>query len=243
MKNPCIVSYLMENVSEKTAEMQKQVIEKYNKSGIRFYQVKGQMSHAQFIDYFWAVNGSPTPAMAEVGVKKQLEHDGMLILDIDCIPLTDKAIDYYLEQASNGKVIGNVQRSNHLDNNQHVFAAPSALAISKETYETIGRPSALETKRSDVAEEYTWAAEERNIPVELIMPVSFDKAPYKYNWEKDQRPFWALKDGMPVYGIGTTFGFSDDSGATQDLFYHNFQIFHPGNQEMFWDRCELALKG
>jgi|694.fasta_scaffold09965_16 hypothetical protein len=237
MKNPCIVTYFMGNILDKTPEMQKKVVDKFNKSKIPFYQVKGMPSHAQFIDYFWTVNGAGPEYMKESGVKQELDHDVVLILDIDCIPLSEKAIEYYIEQASNGKVIGNVQRSNHIKNDQHLFAAPSAIALSKETYINIGKPPALETERSDVAEEYTWAAEAKNVPVELILPVSFDKAPHKYGWEEDQRPFWALKDDMPVYGIGTTFG-NQEFG---DMYYHNFQIAHPGNQEMFWARCEKAL--
>lgn len=237
MKNPCIVTYFMGNILDKTPELQRKVVEKFNKSKIPLYQVKGEPSHGQFIDYFWAVNGAAPEYMAGAQIKQELDHDVILILDIDCIPLSDVSIDYYLEEAAAGKIIGNVQRSNHIENDQHLFAAPSAIAISKETFLKIGKPSAQETMRSDVAEEYTWMAEAANIPVELILPLSFDKAPHKYGWEKDQNPHWALKDGMPVYGIGTTFGNRND-GA---LFYHNFQIAHPGNQEMFWARCEEAL--
>jgi hypothetical protein len=237
MKNPCIVTYFMGNILDKTPEMQRKVIEKYNKSKVPLYQVKGAPSHGQFIDYFWSVNGAGPDYTKEANIKQELEHDVILILDIDCIPLNENSIDYYLEQAAAGKLIGNIQRSNHIENDQHVFAAPSAVAISKETYVKIGRPPAQETPRSDVAEEYTWAAEANNVPVELVMPLSYAKAPHKYGWEKDQNPWWALKDGMPVYGIGTTFG-NEQFG---EMYYHNFQIGHPGNQEMFWERCEKAL--
>ena len=57
------------------------------------------------------------------------------------------------------------------------------------------------------------------------------------DWETNREPFWRLADGMPNYGIGTTFG--DEIG---ELFYHNFQIFHPGNQERFWKKCESILE-
>lgn len=239
MKNPCIVTYFMKNVLDKTPEMQRRVVEKYNKSGVKLYQMKGEVRHGEFIDLFWCMNGAGSEKLDALKVEKQLDHDVVLFLDIDCIPLGVEAIDYYLEEAAAGKLIGNVQRSNHIENDEHLFVAPSALAISRETYIKIGKPLAQETKRSDVAEEYTWAAESAGVPVELIMPMFFDKAPYKYNWEKDQRPFWALKEGMPTYGIGTTFG----NQKLGNLFYHNFQIFHPGNQEMFWDKCERELNG
>jgi hypothetical protein len=235
MKNPCIATYFMGNVSDKTAELQKKVINKYNKSNVPLYQVEGGIRHGDFIDLFWAMNGLTFESNNKV--EQKFDHDVVLFLDIDCIPLNENAIDYYLEQAAAGKLIGNAQRSNHIENNQHVFAAPSALAISRETFLKIGAPLAKETARSDVAEEYTWESEANNVPVELTMPLSFVKAPYKYHWERDQRPFWALKEGMPVYGIGTTFGNESYGG----MFYHNFQIFHPGSQEMFWERCEKEL--
>ena len=41
---------------------------------------------------------------------------------------------------------------------------------------------------------------------------------------------------MPKYGMGTTYG--DDSG---DLFWHNFQIRMPGQEERFWNKCEEVL--
>lgn len=238
MKNPCIVTYLMSNIDDKTPELQRKVIEKYNKSNVQLYQVKGDIRHGQFIDLFWIMNGVVPESLKDKNLEQKFDHDVVLFLDIDCIPLNENAIDYYLEQAAAGKLIGNAQRSNHIENDQHVFVAPSALAISRETFLKIGAPLAQENSRSDVAEEYTWAAEHDNVPVELVLPLSYAKAPYKYNWEKDQRPFWALKDGMPVYGIGTTFG-NDQYG---EMFYHNFQIFHPGNQEMFWARCEKELQ-
>jgi len=239
MKSPCIITYFMENISHKTPEYQKKVIDKYNKSGIPVYQIKGDIRHGDFINVFWAMNGVVLGEAERsiTNTDQKFDHDVVLMLDIDCIPLSVDAIDYYLEEADSGKLIGNAQRSNHIQNGEHVFAAPSALAISRDTFIKIGSPSAQETSRSDVAEEYTWMAERNGVPVELILPLSYDKAPYKYNWEKDQNPWWALKQGMPVYGIGTTFG-NDKKGK---LFYHNFQIFHPGNQEMFWARCEKAL--
>ena len=98
-------------------------------------------------------------------------------------------------------------------------------------------PVATETERSDVAEEYTWAAEEAGIEVIKFMPLRYDAPPARYAWEGEQPPYWNLADGMPVYGIGTTFG--DEKHG--DLFYHNFQIFKPGQQERFQNKCKSLL--
>lgn len=239
MANPCIVSFYMKNISPKTVGLQKSVVEKYNPSKVPHYVYIVDVPHPVAMDVFWAMNNRPMELLKELPVPERYDHDVILFLDIDCIPLSAGAIDLYIQQAVEGKLVGNAQRTNHLQNDQHVFAAPSALAISGETYDKIGRPPALETNRSDVAEEWTWAAEDKGVPVEIYLPLRYDAAPQRYEWEKDQPPYWALKDGMPVYGMGTTYGTSDGV----ELFYHNFQIRMPGQQERFWAKCESILTG
>jgi len=236
--NACIVSFFMDNVDMKTVGLQKSVVDRYNVSKYPHYHIKTDMKHGASIDYFWCVNGIKVNTFNGQNIEKKLDHDIVLILDIDCVPLSDKAIDLYVEKAAQGRLIGNAQRSGHIENNQHMFAAPSALAISADTFVTIKKPSALETKRGDVAEEYTYNAEESQIvPVDLIMPSRYDAPPIRMNWETNAEPFWRLADGKPNYGIGTTFG-DEEHG---DLFWHNFQIFQPGQQERFWTKCESIL--
>jgi hypothetical protein len=238
MMHACIASFFMENIDEKTVLYQKKIVEKFNKSNIPHYIMKVNCPHGAAMDYFWCVNGHKVDTFKNHEIQKQLDFDVILFLDIDAIPLSEDSIDYYIEQASKNRVIGNAQRTNHLDNNQHVFAAPSSVALSAEVFEKIGKPSALETTRGDVAEEYTFEAERFGIPVDLILPLRYDSAPQRYEWEKDQPPYWSLADGMPVYGMGTTYGVDG-----KDLFYHNFQIRMPGQQEKFWNKCEEILNG
>lgn len=237
--NACIVSFFMDNVDMKTVGLQKSVVDRYNVSRYPHYHIKTDMKHGASIDHFWAMNGVVTDSLKGRGIEKRFDHDIVLILDIDCIPLSETAIDLYIETANKGRLIGNAQRSGHIANNQHVFAAPSAAALSAETYLTLGKPSALETNRSDVLEEYTWAAPKKAVTVDLLMPLRYDSPPIRMSWEsKDLPPHWSLADGMPNYGIGTTFG-SEEHG---DLFWHCFQIFQPGQQERFWAKCESILK-
>jgi len=236
MASPCIISFYMNNIDPKTVQLQKAVVDKFNVSKVPHYQFLVQIMHGTAIDYFWTLNGERVHSIDPL-VSQFYDHDQVLILDIDCIPLSERAIDYYLDRASAGVMIGNAQRTNHLQNNQHVFAAPSASALSKETFVKLGRPSAIETGRSDVLEEYTWNAERVGVPVEKIMPLRFAEAPVRYAWEgADKPPYWPLADGMPPYGIGTTYG--DDLG---ELFYHQFQIRIPGQQEKFWKKCAQVL--
>lgn len=243
--NACIVSFFMDNIAIETVDKQAKTVAKFNKSKVPHYHIKTDMRHGASMDFVWASMGISHPTFAGHDVPRRFDHDVVLFLDIDALPLNDFAIDYFIETAAAGHLIGNIQRSNHIQNNQHVFAAPSALAISQSTFLTIGKPTGLEVpSRSDVAEEYTYAAEKNGIvPLELLMPVRFDAPPAEC-------PSWALKDGMPVYGRGTTFGsdywngteLRSSEGQVKSLIWHNFQSFHPGQQERFMAKCDELLK-
>lgn len=234
--NPCIVSFFMANVDMKTVGLQRSVVQKFNRSGVKHYQIQVDIPHGVAMDYFWALNGSPVEAFKDK-VKQQTDHDVVMFLDIDAVPVQDRSIDTYLAYAYEGHIAGNAQRSNHIENDQHMFAAPSAVAISKETYDKIGRPSAYPNPRSDVGEEWTHKAREFKVPVDLAMPLCYNEPPHRFEWEpKDANPYWDLADGFPKYGVGTTFG--DQIG---ELFYHQFQTSVPGMQEKFWKKCESLL--
>jgi hypothetical protein len=224
--SPCIASIFMKNIAEQTVGLQQQVVKKFNKSNIAHYPVLTEANPGYTMDKL-------------VEMLEKRGHDAIMFLDIDCVPVNDIALDYFFEQAYAGKVIGDAQRSNHIQNDQHVFCAPHNVTFTTENYHKCGNPSFMANYRGDVAEELTFRARENNIQVEIVMPLRYDAPPIRMNWEsKDLPPYWDLADGMPKYGIGTTFG--NDSG---DLFWHNYQIFHPGQQERFWKKCEELLNG
>ena len=244
----CIASYYMSNINKRTVELQAKVVDKFNKSRLPHFSLCGQMPHGAFIDFMWYTQGLKvmnSPLEKEESIAKKAkgfgenlgQFDVILFLDIDCIPVSDSAIDFYVQQASEGKLIGNAQRSGHIQNSNHVFAAPSAVAVSKETFLKIGTPSAMETSRGDVAEEYTFAAELTNVKVDFSLPVRYDREVFRYDWEQDKRPYWTLENGLPNFGLGTTYG-NEELG---DLFWHNFQIRIPGQEEKFWSKCEELL--
>ena len=230
----CIASYFMPNIDQKTVELQKKVVEKFNPLKLQHLVIKGEIPHGMFMDYVWSLNGQ---SVSTLKIDKQLDFDVVLFLDIDCLPVSANAIELYLTTALEGKLIGNAQRSGHIQNNNHLFAAPSALALSLVSFDKIGRPSAMETSRGDVAEEYTYAAEANKIAVDFVPPVRYDRDVYRYDWEQDRRPYWTLENELPNYGLGTTYG------NDNDLFWHNFQIRVEGQQEQFWKKCEELLNG
>jgi len=159
----------------------------------------------------------------------QESADCILFLDIDCIPLTEKAIHWTLEQAYSGKLVGNAQRSNHYDNDQHVFAAVSYAAFTRDTYEKAGSPTMAFSKKYDCSELLTVNCEKNNIPVTLLMP-SHTESP------NEEEGYWNLADGMPKYGIGTTF-----SNGEMDISYHLFCTrFHKYNK-LFYNKCHHII--
>jgi hypothetical protein len=223
---PAIVSLFMRNINPQAVKLQIAVVNKFNKSSIQHYPILTDHNPGYSMDL-------GVEAMRKAG------HDAVMFLDIDALPLTDFALDYLFEQAYAGKLIGSAQRSGHIDNGEHIFAAPHNVTFTLETYDKIGKPSFLPNVRGDVAEELTWKAEESNIPVEILMPTRFDAPPIRMDWEpKDAPPYWDLGKDKPRYGIGTTFG--NEKG---ELFWHMFQSFHPGQHERFVKKCEEILNG
>jgi len=224
--NPCIATIFMKNIDPVILEHQKKVLEKFNKSNISHYPVLTDAPPGYTMDKL-------------IDMLEERGHDAIMFLDIDALPLNDKALDYLFEQAYAGKVIGSAQRSNHIQNDQHVFAAPHNVTFTVATYRKIGNPSFNPNHRGDVAEEITFKAEENNVPVEIIMPLRYDAPPIRMDWEpKDSPPYWDLADGMPKYGIGTTFGTEGN-----EMFWHMYQSFYPGQKERFIKKCEDILNG
>lgn len=224
MNNPCMATIFMRNIAAETVEAQKKVIDKFNPSNVAFYPILSDVSHGYTMTKL-------------IEMLEQRGHDAILFLDIDCVPVNECAIDYMFKQAYAGKLIGDAQRSNHIENNQHVFAGAHNVCFSIDTYNKIGRPSLEPTARGDVAEELTFKAEESKIDVELLMPLQFEAPPFRMDWETNKEPFWRLADGMPHYGIGTTYGLDDGT----EMFWHCWQSFHPGQQERFLNKCKKLL--
>ena len=223
---PCIASIFMKNIDPKIVQLQQEVVKKFNKSNIPHYPVLSEAPPGYTMDKL-------------VNMLEAREHNVIMFLDIDCVPLNDNALDYFFDKAYNGWVIGDAQRSNHIQNDQHVFAAPHNVTFSVETYRKLGSPSFMPNYRGDVAEELTFKAREGNIPIEIIMPLRYDAPPIRMDWEpKDAPPYWDLADGMPKYGIGTTFGTEGN-----EMFWHMYQSFHPGQNERFTRKCEELLNG
>jgi hypothetical protein len=226
-KKRCIFTYCNYQIEDKIVTLQARVIDKLNTvfnckfEFLRYKGKDGEMFPDQVIDY---------------ALEKLLYEDNyetILMLDIDCVPLSTEALEYMFEQAENGKLVGNIQRSNHIENNKHVYVAPSAVCFTRETFEKLGKPSFKITHRGDIGEELTYCAEDQNIPVEMFMPSKYERLPHRGDTA------WKLADNMPEYGIGTTF--INDKG--QEMFYHLFESRTGANNDLFFLKCaDILLK-
>lgn len=223
VKGKVVIATYMNNINMNTVLMHRAVMEKLAPQYEMLY-AKTNLTHAQTIDQLWK---SP-----ELNV-----FDSFMFIDIDAVPLKTDTIFRFFEVAATGVLVGNAQRTNHLENGQHMFAAPSALCLTRETFEKLGSPSAVHTQRGDVAEEYTYKAEELGVAVKLLMPMKYDAPVFRMDWETTNEPTWKLADGFPEYGVGTTFGWDAETPAI----WHCFQSFHPGQQERFWSKCAELL--
>jgi len=169
-------------------------------------------------------------------------NDLTCILDIDCIPLDEKAFPF-LEKCvvqNYGKgLAGAVQRANHISNNKHLYVGPFCMAFSKDYYKELGSPSFRETERGDAGEELTYRWTERSGFLS-----SAGKSPYKYSsnihfmWPTScMQKMWDLEFGFK-FGFGTTYG---AAGVSPNLFFHMFNVRMPQMQTAFVKKCDEVL--
>ena len=155
-------------------------------------------------------------------------HDGVLIIDIDCIPLSRKAIDYTFELASNGILVGNAQRSHHIQNNEHSYAASSFVCFSEEVYRELGRPNFLPNKDGDTCEQLTYNAERQGLKRSFYIPTTYDsKNEIGEDWDVDGYK----------YGIGTTFTNYYGVPMSYHLFGSRLNLWN----DLFFKKCEEVL--
>ena len=117
-----------------------------------------------------------------------------LLVDLDAFPLSRAALQLSFVLAARHGVCGNAQRTNCIDNGEHLFIGPSFCCFSQGLLEPLGDQAWRINGRSDVGEEICWRLP---VPLEdnLFRPIR-SRFP----------PIWPLEGSTPVYGVGTTFG-------------------------------------
>src|ERR1035441_2433212 len=98
--NAAIVTFFMNNIDMRSVGLQRSVVEKYNKSKYPHYSIHTDMKHGASIDFAWAMNGVPHPTFKGHNVEKKIDHEILLFLDVDAIPLNEDAIDETINLAA-----------------------------------------------------------------------------------------------------------------------------------------------
>lgn len=159
-------------------------------------------------------------------VMDNTDSDVVGFIDNDCVVTNKDIIDHCAHYAfTHNSFIGAAQATNHIKPYSHIFAAPCFLFVSKKAYENLGRPTFAETPRSDVAEEFSYLAEEAALPYRALYPTHFEREPIEGLWKLSN---------FGYYGIGTHF---------MGGIYHLYQGRYNTNVELFEQRCEEIING
>lgn len=196
------------NMGEEVLIQQARIMHKFLPAGWNFTQ------------FFQPFGGEPHA----LGMHKCIEDsftDIIIFLDTDCIPLSAEALPLLAERAQQGMLAGFAQRSNHIQNNEHVYVSSACIAFSRQKYISLGSPAFFTTQRGDTAEEltYIWEKDDPN-SLFIIRPTD----------STDLR--WALESGARPYGVNSTYG---------NLFFHAWEGRTPVQQASFVNRCKQIV--
>jgi hypothetical protein len=230
---PIIISFYMANTPRAVIDAQAEVVAKMA-PGITFLQVNTRQSHGESID------------IALEMLLPKMDKDLLVLLDIDAIPLRESSIPTLINMTCDGiRLAGAPQASNHLAKPwcHDIFVAPCVMALSRLAWISVGKPSAVPTDKSDVAQEITRrfqeVADPREVPVTMDI-ISYDGRPHPVklpDGRVDAPPFWKL-GSRGRYGLNTIYGIQ-----SRPLFFHSFQSFAPGQNERFIATCKKVLDG
>ena len=158
-------------------------------------------------------------------VCKESKSDVIGFFDADCVPLDyTKILECIKYVSKHDTFLGCAQASNHISPKTHIFAAPCFFLVTKSCWEKINT-SFSETYRSDVAEEFCYAAESIGQRYRAVYPSYFEREPVE--------GVWPLHN-YGHYGIGTTF---------ENTVYHLYQGRYSKNVDLFEQRCIDIING
>lgn len=160
---------------------------------------------------------------------KNSTADVAVFFDIDCVPLSRKAIFDCAEYARKNKTfIGTAQAANHLHPYIHTYASPAFMAMSLNGYKELGEPYFNATEALDVAENVSYVAYFKKHRYRCLYPTLFDLKP---------NADWALTN-YGRYGIGTLF-----SDKVYHLYQGRYAHRFPEMLDLFERRCDQIVEG
>jgi hypothetical protein len=167
-----IVSLYWDNIDPKMVAAQARV---FRHLGYEIEQTcRTGLEHGVFLD----------EVMAGLG-----EDDLLLTVDIDCFPTNAAIVERAFAAAASGGLLGCSQVANHIDPTR-IFTAPMFLALSRRTWDRLGRPSFRADAEGDVAQRVHDVAVAQGLKVEHLAP-----------WAC-VIPKWNMA-GVILFGIGT----------------------------------------
>lgn len=137
------------------------------------------------------LHGADHGAWMEKMLNSAADDEVVIIVDIDCIPLSAEAIERAVRVAQNGAIFGCAQSANHIDH-RFIYAAPMFLALTGRTWRLLDTPSLKAGEQYDVAGRLSAVARQRGVLVELVYPTCAAV------------PRWLLGD-TSTYGLFTVF--------------------------------------
>ena len=208
MSDPIVQSAYWDNIDPSVLASQSAVFEKL---GIHHLQVNTQGEH----------HGDWMTRMA-----LEAKDDVVVFCDIDAFPMTREIYDRAISVARSGGIFGMAQVANHLAP-EKIYAAPSFLAFSKDTYERLGRPSLEHTDTLDPAQLLTDKAHDAGVDVQLLYPGNFII------------PKWPLSD-YGVYGVGTFYGDKEVFHLFESRFSIHIQIFNAVSEDFVAGKLDFG---
>lgn len=200
-----VVSIYMRNMPSAVVLAQKEVFSTF---GVPITQVKTHKrcsgaGHASAIDSY--IKSNPTMSY-------------FILFDIDAVPTSQLSVDILLGNSMmDDRLIGVRQQGIRL---KHPYAGPVCMALSMKFYrENLSSIPFRRTYRSDVGEELTWMAEDKDLPVIMLWPS---------HTEEVKRTI----DGVN-FGSGTTY---------ENIIYHAGQSRKPDNRERFIVKCSKIIE-
>ena len=190
-----------DNVDDRIIEAQKSVLDHFK---IEYTLHRENVDHGEWMNR----------------IMQSSEDEVVGFLDVDCVPLNSQIVPAAQTYCvKNKSFIGIAQVSNHIPPAAHIYAAPAFFFINRQAWLDLGKPTFAATPNSDVAENVSYAAEERGLPYRALYPV------------KCVEPLWQLGN-YGMYGIGTEF-----IGGI----YHLYQSRMSENIKMFERVCEEVV--
>jgi hypothetical protein len=200
VSRPRVLSAYWNNIDQTVLASQKAV---FDALGIDLVQVNTEGEH----------HGAWMTRMAQ-----EAGDDIVIFCDIDAFPLKLSAYERAISVAQAGGIFGMAQVAYHLDPDM-IYAAPSFLAFSKDTYAKLGKPSLGHSETVDPAQLLTVRALELGVDVELLYPGAVVK------------PKWPLAQ-RGIYGIGTFYGDNEVFHLFESRFSQHIQILNAVSEDV-----------